>query len=266
MIARNQLVVVGILFLMVACSAPDAEPPYQSAADRENTSTLMNGRLEYQELRERMVVEQIERPADGRPPVRDRRVLEAMRRVARHLFVPEAACDFAYQDRPLPIGYGQTISQPYIVAFMTEVLHLDPRHKVLEVGTGSGYQAAVLAELVKQVFSIEIVEPLAVTAAETLAGLNYANVTVHAGDGYNGWPEHAPFDRIIVTAAPDHVPDPLIEQLETGGRLVVPVGRPGWTQRLLVVVKQPDGEITKNEVMAVGFVPLIRDQEAQPGR
>ncbi len=220
---------------------------------------MMSTESEFATLRERMVTEQLAHPRDGRPPVVDKRVLQAMRKVARHLFVPQNMQGSAYQDRPLPIGYGQTISQPYIVGYMTELLELESDHRVLEIGSGCGYQTAVLAELVAAVFSIEIVEPLARAAERTLHVIGYDNITVRAGDGYSGWPEHAPFDRIIVTAAPDHVPAPLLEQLKADGRLVLPVGRQGWSQQLVVVCKDADGAPTAEEVMAVGFVPLVRE-------
>ncbi len=199
----------------------------------------------------------IAHPRDGRPAVKDPAVLAAMKKVERHRFVPEAWRASSYEDTPLPIGHDQTISQPYIVALMTELLKPQPDHVILEVGTGSGYQAAVLGEIVKHVYSIEIVEPLAKRAKADLAAAGYANVTVKAGDGYVGWPEHGPFDGIIVTAAPDHVPQPLIDQLKTGGRLVVPVGPDSWTgQELMVLVKKADGTVEKTVVMPVRFVPL----------
>ena len=206
-----------------------------------------------------MVRRQIAQPLDGRPAVRDERVLQAMGKVPRHEFVAASAQAESYGDHPISIGHGQTISQPYIVAFMTELLAPRAGHKVLEVGTGSGYQAAVLAELVAQVYTIEIVPPLAQQARETLAGLGYDNVTVRTGDGYVGWPEEAPFDRILVTAAPDHVPQPLLDQLRPGGRLVLPVGPVWHTQQLTLITKQQGGRLEQTEVMAVGFVPLTRD-------
>ena len=205
-------------------------------------------------LRNRMVDEQI--VARG---VKDQRVLAAMRKVPRHLFVPENLIPEAYDDTPLPIGHGQTISQPYIVALMTELLQLSGDEKVLEVGTGSGYQAAVLGELAKEVYTIEIVEPLARQAAERLRELGYTNVHVRHGDGYDGWPEQAPFDGIIVTAAPEQIPKPLLEQLKPGGRLVIPVG--AWSQDLLVVTKSPDGKITRQVVIPVRFVPMTGKAE-----
>jgi len=191
--------------------------------------------------------------------VDDERLLEAMREVPRHEFVPEAAERSAYADRPLPIGHGQTISQPYIVAFMTEQLQVEPGERVLEVGTGSGYQAAVLAAMGVEVVSIEIIPELARSAAERLERLGFGNVTVAAGDGYFGMPDYAPFDGIIVTAAADHVPPPLLEQLKPGRRMIIPVGRSGWKQNLLRVEKEPDGSTRSRNLMAVRFVPLTGD-------
>lgn len=186
----------------------------------------------------------------------DRRVLQAMRTVQRHRFVPESLAPQAYLDQPLPIGHDQTISQPYIVALMTQLAAPSPDDRVLEVGTGSGYQAAVLAELAKEVYSIEIVAPLAEQAARALRELGYDNVVVKAGDGYAGWPEHAPFDAIVVTAAPERVPEPLLAQLKPGGRLVIPVGSIHATQELRVVEKQLDGSLRERSVIPVRFVPL----------
>ncbi|MBM4160086.1 MAG: protein-L-isoaspartate(D-aspartate) O-methyltransferase [Ignavibacteria bacterium] len=186
-------------------------------------------------------------------------VLRAMRTVPRHQFVPLELIDEAYSDRPLPIGHGQTISQPYIVALMTELLALKKHHRVLEIGTGSGYQAAVLAEIVDSVWTIEIVEPLAKSAEERLRKLGYTNVIVRCGDGYAGWKEHAPFDAIIVTASPEQIPPPLTEQLKEGGRMVIPVGPAFSVQSLLLVTKQR-GKITTRNVAAVRFVPLTRER------
>ena len=188
-------------------------------------------------LRERMVEQQIAAPPDGREAVRDARVLAAMRTIPRHEFVPADQLPYAYDDRPLPIGLGQTISQPYIVATMTELLAPQPTHRVLEIGTGSGYQAAVLSPLVKQVYTIEIFEELATKARERLKRLGHANVEVRHADGYWGWPEAAPFDSIVVTAAAGHIPPPLIEQLKPGGRMVIPVGNVFQVQNLLLVEK-----------------------------
>jgi protein-L-isoaspartate(D-aspartate) O-methyltransferase len=187
--------------------------------------------------------------------VSDPRVLDAMRRVERHRFVPASARDAAYGDHPLPIGHGQTISQPYVVGLMTQLARVRPGARVLEIGTGSGYQAAVLALLAKEVYSIEIVEPLAKEAAARLKALGYANVEVLAGDGYRGWPEHAPFDAILVTAAPPEIPRPLIEQLATGGRLVAPVGEEGGVQELVVLERTPEG-LKRWSVAPVRFVPM----------
>ncbi len=183
-------------------------------------------------------------------------VLATLGRVERHRFVPAGQVRHAYENRPLPIGHGQTISQPYIVALMTDLLEPDETDVVLEVGTGSGYQAAVLAELVDHVYSIEIIEALAVSSRERLKRLGYDNVTTKLGDGYFGWEEHAPFDLIIVTAAASHVPPPLIEQLKPGGRMVIPVGGRFMTQLLLLLEKGDDGEIVTRQIGAVRFVPL----------
>lgn len=186
----------------------------------------------------------------------DKRVLAVLRTVPRHAFVPAWERRFAYDNRPLPIGYGQTISQPYIVAIMTDLLDPQPNDRVLEVGTGSGYQAAVLAELVDRVYSIEIIEPLAASATRRLAELGYDNVTVRHGDGYYGWKEHAPFDAIVVTAATGHVPPPLIAQLKPGGRMIIPVGSRFLTQQLVLITKQADGSIITRQLLPVMFVPL----------
>jgi protein-L-isoaspartate(D-aspartate) O-methyltransferase len=186
----------------------------------------------------------------------DERVLAALRTVPRHEFVPRLARPFAYDNRPLPIGHGQTISQPYIVAIMTDLLDPRPGDRVLELGTGSGYQAAILAALVDHVFSIEIVAPLAEAAGERLTRLGYANISVRQGDGYFGWPEHAPFDAIVVTAAASHVPPPLIAQLKPGGRMIIPVGSYFLTQQLVLVTKQVDGSVVTRQLLPVAFVPL----------
>ena len=185
--------------------------------------------------------------------VEDPRVLEVMKRVPRHKFVPHDQVNFAYDDSPLPIGEDQTISQPYIVGYMTEQLRVTPKSKVLEIGTGSGYQAAVLAELGAEVYTIEIVPSLAARSAKTLADLGYKNVTVKAGDGYRGWPEHAPFDRIIVTAAPNHIPQPLVDQLAVGGRMVIPVG--DYYQQMTIVTKSDRG-VAEQKTIDVVFVPM----------
>ncbi|MGH9346564.1 MAG: protein-L-isoaspartate(D-aspartate) O-methyltransferase, partial [Vicinamibacterales bacterium] len=189
--------------------------------------------------------------------VDDERVLEAMRSTPRHRFVPVDLAALAYEDRPLPIGHGQTISQPYIVAYMSELLDVSPEHRALEIGTGSGYQAAVLAKLAKVVYTIEIVPELARQAADTLKALGFTNIHVRHGDGYAGWPDEAPFDRIMVTAAPETVPQPLIEQLAPGGRLVIPVGERSDTQWLTIVEKTPAG-VVQRKTIPVSFVPFTR--------
>ena len=195
--------------------------------------------------------------------IRDEGVLKAMRRVPRHLFVPESARRSAYMDGPLPIGHGQTISQPYIVALMTELGRPTKSSKALDVGTGSGYQAAILAELCKEVYSIEILEPLANQARQLLAQLGYTNITVRCGDGYRGWPEEAPFDLIIVAAAPDHIPQPLIDQLAEGGRLVIPVGGYYQQQSLTVVERQLGGDLRQWGVIPVAFVPMTGEAQSK---
>jgi protein-L-isoaspartate(D-aspartate) O-methyltransferase len=219
---------------------------------------LPPGEERFTALRDQMVARQIEAR-----DVRDPRVLAAMRKVPRHLFVPPSMADEAYDDHPLPIGEGQTISQPYIVALMTEMLGLKGGERVLEVGTGSGYQAAVLAEIAGEVYSIEILEPLARQAGATLGRLGYGGVRVRAGDGYLGWPEAAPFDAVIVTAAPDHVPQPLLDQLKVGGRLVIPVG--DFYQELVVCTKSAAG-VSRRGVIPVRFVPMTGEGVERRGR
>lgn len=218
----------------------------KSKNQAENKS--MEDEYRYQQLRTKMVERQIESRG-----VRDSLVLDAMRSVPRHLFVPEKLRESAYRDSPLPIGYGQTISQPYIVGFMTEKLKLTGDEKVLEIGTGSGYQAAVLGEIVDSVYTIEIICGLHRQARDILDSLDYDNVISKCGDGYQGWEEYAPFDGIIVTAAPEHVPQPLIDQLKIGGRMVIPVG--DLYQELMLITKDEDG-VTEKEVLPVRFVPM----------
>ncbi len=188
--------------------------------------------------------------------ITDRDVLSAIERVPRHRFVPPDHQEYAYEDRPLPIGQGQTISQPFIVALMTQLLELTPASKVLEIGTGCGYQTAILAELAKEVYTIEVLPELSARAAKTLAELGYDNVRFRVGDGWDGWPKEAPFDGIIVTAAAPAWPPPLVEQLAEGGNLVIPVGPSGWDQVLWRAAKR-EGEITKYQVAPVRFVPLV---------
>jgi len=186
----------------------------------------------------------------------DESVMAVMARVPRHEFVPAGQVAFAYRNRPLPIGHGQTISQPYIVALMTDLARAEPGHTVLEVGTGSGYQAAVMAHLAKAVYTIEIIEPLGLEAAQRLRTLGYTNVEVRVGDGYHGWAEHAPYDVILVTAAASHIPPPLIRQLKPGGRMVIPVGASFMVQQLMLVEKNLDGTISSRQILPVRFVPL----------
>ncbi len=209
----------------------------------------------YKKQRETMVREQIA----GRG-VSDKAVLNAMRTVKRHMFVPPDLAAEAYNDSPLPIGHGQTISQPYIVAYMTQVIHPKPQMKVLEIGTGSGYQAAVLAEIVKEVYTIEIVPEHGKAAAERLKNLGYANVQVRIGDGYQGWEEHAPYDAIVVTAGAEAVPPPLVEQLKDGGKMVIPVG-PQFAMQTLKLIEKKNGKVTTRNLMPVLFVPFTRSEK-----
>lgn len=206
--------------------------------------------------RHRMVQSQIQDPDDTRIPVKDEPVLAAIRACPRHAFVPESLQERAYDDTPLPIGEGQTISQPYIVALMTQLLELQPEDRVLEIGTGSGYQAAVLGHLSHHVWSVEIVEALATRARVALDAQGYDHVATRAADGYFGWKEHGPFDAIIVTCAAGHLPPPLWEQLKPGGRIVIPIGGPYDVQRLIVVEKTADGQRRSRSVIAVQFVPM----------
>jgi protein-L-isoaspartate(D-aspartate) O-methyltransferase len=242
------LVLAGVLLFPAATPFCQGPTPPQPPAAPVNQDTDA-----YRKAREAMVQQQI-----ASRGVRDQRVLEAMRKVPRHLFVPPEMQPYAYMDSPLPIGYEQTISQPYIVGFMTEALKLKSGDHVLEIGTGSGYQAAVLAELVSEVYSIEIVERLAAEAMERLRDLGYSNITVHAGDGYRGWPEAAPFDAIIVTAAPDHVPQPLFDQLAFDGRLILPVGK--HFQSLIRIQRTAKG-FKRENLLPVRFVPMTGEAE-----
>jgi protein-L-isoaspartate(D-aspartate) O-methyltransferase len=219
-----------------------------------------HARDEYELLRQRMVQEIAAMTTDtgfetGRTTL-DERVLAAMGKVERHKFVPPGEVVNAYQNRPLPIGHGQTISQPYIVALMTDLMRVERNHTVLEIGTGSGYQAAILAELAKAVYTIEIIEPLGKQAQERLQNLGYRNVQTTVGDGYYGWAQYAPFDSIIVTALASHIPPPLVKQLKPGGRMVIPVGTQFLTQYLMLVEKNPDGTVSSKMLLPVRFVPL----------
>lgn len=208
----------------------------------------------FSRMREKMVKEQIERRG-----IEDPLTLSSMRKVQRHLFVPDNLVDYAYDDRPLPIGFGQTISQPYIVAYMTEIIKPRSDYNVLEIGTGSGYQSAVLSGIVKEVYSIEIIDSLGNQARNRLDKLNYKNIHVRLGDGYHGWKDKAQFDAIVVTAAAEHIPPPLISQLKENGRMIIPVGSPFMTQQLMLVEKKK-GRIRTSSMMPVQFVPFKRRQ------
>ncbi len=239
------------LFLLSTAAGVACDPPARPGANVTPSAQTEAAR------RARMVETQI--VSRG---VRDPRVLAAMREVPRHLFVEPSEQPRAYDDTPLPIAGNQTISQPYIVALMTELLDLSPQERVLEIGTGSGYQSAVLSKLCREVYSIEIVPELARQADARLRELGYANVTVREGDGYRGWPEHAPFDGVIVTAAPERIPQPLLEQLAPGGRMVIPVG--GFFQELKLFRKDAAGRITEQAILPVRFVPMTGEVEETP--
>ncbi|MCU0645380.1 MAG: protein-L-isoaspartate(D-aspartate) O-methyltransferase [bacterium] len=243
----KRFLTIGFLIVIISVCRTAEDPSFQQSK-RDADQDI------YTQRRHSMVTEQIE--ARG---IRDKLVLDAMRNVPRHLFVPDYLRDQAYIDSPLPIGDGQTISQPYIVAFMTEALKLKGGEKVLEIGTGSGYQAAVLAAIVKNLYSIEIIPALGKRADEILSKLQYKNIHVEIGDGYRGLPDQAPFDAIMVTAAPEHVPQPLVDQLKIGGRLIIPVGN--LYQELILITKQPDGSIKKKSVLPVRFVPMTGEAQ-----
>lgn len=231
----------------------DKRPP-SGTAPPEFVVALVGEEPSFTDARRRM----IRRDLAGRD-IHDELVLQAMGRIPRHEFVPEELRDNAYVDHPLPIGHQQTISQPYIVALMTQLAGAKKGMRALDIGTGSGYQAAVLGEICKEVFSIEIVEPLAEEAKGRLADMGYENITVRRGDGYQGWPDKAPFDVIVVAAAPDHVPQPLVDQLAPGGRLVIPVGQ--WYQELLVIERDKAGEIHRHRSIGVRFVPMTGEAQ-----
>lgn len=251
---KRPLSILFCALLLGACAAglPSTQIPEGQSAAETQTRVVKSDPFEAQ--RSRLVQEGVE--ALG---VEDEEVLEAMRDVPRHEFVPASFIDRAYDNQPLPIGHGQTISQPYIVALMSEALEVEAGERVLEVGTGSGYQAAVLAEMGLEVYSIEIIEPLAQEAEGRLEKLGYEDVIVRRGDGYFGWPEQAPFDGIIVTAAPDHVPPPLKDQLAIGAVLVIPVGPVGGYQELWRITRVGDQEFRSESLGGVRFVPLTRE-------
>ncbi len=264
---RTSMILSVALILLAACTVMTSAPPQQltPTPTTEILTTPSEEDQRFAQQREQMVVKTIKNRG-----ITDEDVLQAMEDVPRHLFVPEKQQGQAYGDYPLPIGFGQTISQPYIVAMMTELLELERGDEVLEVGTGSGYQAAVLAEIPGiEVYTIEIIPELAQRANETLNSLGYTDIHGKQADGYYGWPEHAPFDAIIVTAAPDHVPQPLREQLAVGGRMVIPIGPRGGYQTLWKFVKQPDGEMKAYNKGGVAFVPFtgkgIRGKEEGGG-
>jgi protein-L-isoaspartate(D-aspartate) O-methyltransferase len=256
---------LSLLFLLTACTGAPSGTPASGPVAKTATPEKQADVLEEEEFRKvwDKLIAEIE--SQG---VSNSDVLRAMRAVPRHKFVLPQYLDQAYENHPLPIGYGQTISQPFIVAWMTELLELQPGEKVLEIGTGSGYQAAVLAALgFVEVYSIEIVPELAESAAKRLQELGYDEVRVKQGDGYYGWAEYAPFDAIIVTAAPDHLPAPLADQLAEGGRIVIPIGPPGWYQSLWKFVKK-DGELTAYNLGGVAFVPFtgpgVEEHQGEP--
>jgi len=217
-------------------------------------SSCSGDSLEFDVLRKNMIETQIKQRG-----IKNELVLNAMLEVKRHNFVPEEYRKLAYTDSPLPIGNEQTISQPYIVGFMTEKLQVENYHNVLEIGTGSGYQAAVLSKISSHVYSIEIISKLAQNAKRVLKENNYNNITIKIGDGYKGWVEHAPFDRIIVTAAPDKIPQELIDQLKPGGKMIIPVGQRYMTQYIWLITKQNNGSIYKEKILPVRFVPMVKE-------
>jgi protein-L-isoaspartate(D-aspartate) O-methyltransferase len=249
---------VVLLPVLAACGFRADEGGSVKKADRD-LAAPPGAPVEHEAFSERMGerLEMTSTQLAGRD-IQDERVLKAMRRVPRHAFMPEEMRHLAYADQPVPIGLGQTISQPYIVAFMTQALSSGEKTRVLEIGTGSGYQAAVLAELVKEVYTIEIIPELGRLAREVCTDLGYGNIHYRIGDGYQGWPEAAPFDTIIVTAAPGHIPQPLIDQLAVGGRMIIPVGED--RQELILLERTPDG-VVRRRVMAVRFVPMTGEAE-----
>jgi protein-L-isoaspartate(D-aspartate) O-methyltransferase len=239
-----------ILFIMAVAASMQGCSSHMLPSRSEEPQKVVseNSEQQFLRLRERMVSEQLQAR-----DVKDTRVLAAMRKVPRHVFVPDALVDSAYDDNPLPLILGQTISQPYIVGYMTQAMELRGPERVLEIGTGSGYQAAVLAELASEVYTIEILPELAAKAQSTLDALGYRNIRIRCGDGYVGWPDAAPFDRILVTAAPDHVPQPLVDQLKPGGKMIIPVG--SMDQDLVLIEKGPQG-ISRRSTIPVRFVPM----------
>ena len=258
---RHRLLVLSLIGLLAlsGCKSPpdDSNPPEAANTAEPQSESAPSDPMAVARAEERRTM--VRRQLAARD-INDEKVLRAMRQVPRHRFVPERWQSRAYADSPLPIGHGQTISQPYIVAAMTQALDLSPDHKVLEIGTGSGYQAAILGEIAGEIYSIEIVCQLADRARKTLDALEYDNISIRCADGYKGWPEHAPFDRIIVTAAPPEIPRALVDQLKPGGRMILPVGE--RLQALKVLRKNEDGTVEQVELMKVRFVPMVHGEDA----
>jgi protein-L-isoaspartate(D-aspartate) O-methyltransferase len=247
------LILIHLLILSGGWANADEHSSDKSSNDNSSQD-------QYQQQRQQMVAE-IEADADITARYFDKKsfdpaVMRAMATVPRHEFVPSSMLEQAYENRPLPIGYGQTISQPYIVALMTDLLQTEPEHRVLEIGTGSGYQAAVLSQLVAEVYSIEIIEDLARKTSQLLERQGYKNIKTRVADGYDGWPQNAPYDSIMVTAAISHIPPPLVQQLKKGGRMIIPVGTRFQTQYLTLVEKDMQGEVTTSQLLPVMFVPF----------
>ncbi|NND37221.1 MAG: protein-L-isoaspartate(D-aspartate) O-methyltransferase [Gammaproteobacteria bacterium] len=248
---RSSALLLATFATLVACGAP-AGPEADARFAQQRDALVRSIERHVQDTRDYL----------GRAEL-SARTIAALETTPRHEFVPESLRRYAYDDRPLPIGHDQTISQPYIVAIMTDLLDLQPGCRVLDIGTGSGYQAAVLAEMCEHVYTIEIVEPLGVAARERLARLGYDNVTVRIGDGFDGWPDEAPFDGIVVAAVADELPPPLLEQLRPGGRIIMPVGDPMGYQELILGERRADGSLAETRVLPVRFVPLTRDPDRQ---
>jgi protein-L-isoaspartate(D-aspartate) O-methyltransferase len=260
MIRFHRLLAILVVGLVAGCTTDRMQqtPPTNTPAPAAGPTESSSADQAYAAAREQMVEQGIRGMG-----VTDETILAVMRTVPRHRFVPAEWLAQAYENHPLPIGYGQTISQPFIVALMTEAAAVDAGDRVLEIGTGSGYQAAVLAELVDHVFTVEIIGPLAERADTTLAELGYENITVRHADGYYGWEEEAPFDAIVVTAAPDHIPQPLVAQLKVGGNMIIPVGPAGGYQTLWRVTKVSEDEVRTEDLGGVAFVPFTREEPAQ---
>ncbi len=252
----RRLAVIFLLTALAGCTSQPAQGPSLEAPAGIATQTAAAA-SQLEQAYEQQRLDLVEHGVKDWG-VEDEAVLDVLRRVPRHEFVPENVLSMAYENHPLPIGYGQTISQPYIVGLMTESIQVGKGDTVLEIGSGSGYQAAVLAELVDQVYTMEIIPQLAERAEATLERLGYTNISVRNADGYNGWPEHAPYDAIMVTAAPDHVPQPLVQQLKVGGRMVIPVGPVAGAQTLWLIRRTSETEVSSRGLGAVAFVPLTR--------